>query len=555
MPKSKHTETEYKQNRRLYRKMSARHVLVLEADMPEDMKRRTFGLSDELRICGNNLTAKLSRSLDQLFRTKKYRALQKAYGNLSERLEQHPHDKESAAELKAIAAQMSEMQKQYHVTWDDAYTYMIYLKDRAGFGSVFALTRAEDIWSGVGKVLFSGADNIHFKKRGCLPEIRAKQPNRGIVLSVKEGKLYFKCSDIGIFTYKQPDKFQSDEITAVLKYLESPGLNDEVAVNKMLETGEIADTFRPCYASLVCKKIRGRLRVYIHLTIEGKALPKFKSDGITPRHTFGKGRVGADIGTQTVAYTSYSEVGLKNLSERGMTISHAERQERLLLRKMDRSRRATNPDSYNSDGTVKKGFKVWKKSSRYKKIQRRHAELCRKNAESRKYAINGDANHLRSLGDEIVTEPANFKALQKKAKPTQNESSISKKNKRRKRFGKSLKNRSPGTFQAALKSRFESTGGSYHEVDKMYRASQYDHTADDYIKKKLSQRMFVLTGGSKVQRDWYSSFLLYNSNNHYSEPDKDECTATFDRLYKMQLDMIDDIKKAGIRVLNSGIAA
>lgn len=555
MLRAKHVKTEYEQSLRLYRKGSARHVLILEADMSEDMKRRTFGLSDELRIYGNNLTAKLSKSMEQLFRTKKYKSLQKAYGKLSEIVKSHPDNKAVVSKLKAVTNKMSDMQKEYGVTWADARTYMMYLKDRAGLNSIFSLTRAEDIWSGAEKVIFGGADTIHFKKRGILPEIRAKQPNRGIVISVNDNQLYFKCSDIGkeAFTYKQLDKFQADEVSNVLKYLESPVANDEAAVSEMLETGEIIDTFRPCYASLVCKRIRGELRVYIHLTIEGRALPKFKADRITPRHTLGKGRVGADIGTQTVAYTSKHEVGLKNLSERGMTISHAERQERLLLHKMDRSRRATNPDNYNPDGTVKKGFKVWYRSNRYKRIQQKHAELCRRNAESRKYAINEDANHLRSLGDELITEPANFKALQRKAKPeTEPETGRSK---RRKRFGKSLKNRCPGAFQAALKSKFEATDGSYHEVDRMYRASQYDHTVNDYIKKKLSQRMFELAKGPKVQRDWYSSFLLYNSDRHYIEPDRQSCIETFNDLYSMEIDLINNIKAAGIHVLNSGIAA
>lgn len=37
--------------------------------------------------------------------------------------------------------------------------------------------------------------------------------------------------------------------------------------------------------------------------------------------------IGADIGTQTVAYTSDTEVGLKNLSERGNSIQTSERKE------------------------------------------------------------------------------------------------------------------------------------------------------------------------------------------------------------------------------------
>ncbi|MBV3379387.1 transposase, partial [Catenibacterium mitsuokai] len=131
-----------------------------------------------------------------------------------------------------------------------------------------------------------------------------------------------------------------------------------------------------CYATLVPRMIRGKYRVYLHLTIEGKAKRKYDKHG-NPRHKYGKGMIGADIGTQTVAYTSDTEVGLKNLSERGRSIQTSERKERLLYRAMDRSRRATNPQNYNDDGTVKKGRKTWKYSNHYKKLKTKHSELCR----------------------------------------------------------------------------------------------------------------------------------------------------------------------------------
>ena len=41
-----------------------------------------------------------------------------------------------------------------------------------------------------------------------------------------------------------------------------------------------------------------------------------------------------------------------------------------------------------------------------------------------------------------------------------------------------------------MEEKFKITGGTYIEVPNDYRASQYDHTADDYIKKKLSDRMY-----------------------------------------------------------------
>ena len=209
--------------------------------------------------------------------------------------------------------------------------------------------------------------------------------------------------------------FQSDEVNAVLSYLENPDKMDADAVNTLIEEACCIDTYRPCYATLVPRLIEGKYRVYLHLTIEGKAKPKYDRFG-NPRHKYGKGMIGADIGTQTVAYTSDTEVGLKNLSERGNSIQTSERKERLYYRAMDRSRRATNPQNYNPDGTIKEGKKTWKYSNHYKKLKAKHAELCRINAVNRQLAINEDANYLRSLGDTFVTEPKNASKLMKRAK-------------------------------------------------------------------------------------------------------------------------------------------
>ena len=317
-----------------------------------------------------------------------------------------------------------------------------------------------------------------------------------------------------------------------------------------MEEAYCIDTYRPCYATLVPKIIRGKYRVYLHLTIEGKAKPKYDKYG-NPRYKYSKGMIGADIGTQTVAFTSDTEVGLKNLSERGNSIQKSERLEGLYYRAMDRSRRATNPQNYNPDGTVKKGHKTWKYSNHYRKLKAMHSELCRINAANRQLAINKDANHLRSLGDVFVTEPKNASKLMKRAKETtkNNKGKFNKK----KRFGKSIKNRCPSGFQTTIEKKFKSSGGIYIEVPQNYRASQYDHTADDYIKKKLSDRIYKLKDGTRVQRDWYSSFLLYCYDFRTQDIDKAKCNTEFDRCYAKEKALIAWIKANKIKVLNSGI--
>ena len=163
-------------------------------------------------------------------------------------------------------------------------------------------------------------------------------------------------------------------------------------------------------------------------------------------------------------------------------------------------------------------------------------------------------NHLRTLGDCFVTEPANAKKLQKRANP---EIKTDKKGrmKRKKRFGGSIKNRCPGYMQVKAKQLFETTGGAYIEVPMEYRASQYDHIADTYIKKKLSQRMYCLTDGTKVQRDWYSSYLLYCINNTYTQIDKRRCKQKFSAMYQKEKQMIETIICSGKKIQNSGIRA
>lgn len=531
-------EEEYSKLLKQYHKLSDRHILVVETDMPYPDVLKVVTLSDKIRKAGNELVGIMRKNYDQLLRTKRYRKLLQLYGNTEDKLKH-----------KVLANQLDEMQKSYHVTWDFCRKSMIPIGKKYGIDAIFALTKAEDVWRGIEKCLYDNGKTIHFSNYGELPCVRAKQINRGISMSVEDGELRFKFRKMQ-FGIQVNDRFQADEVNAVLSYLENPEIADNQAVATLIEDAYCIDTYRPCYATLVPKSIRGKYRVYLHLTIEGKAKPKYDRFG-HPRHKYGKGMIGADIGTQTVAYTSNTEVGLKNLSERGNSIQTSERKERLYYRAMDRSRRATNPQNYNSDGTIKKGMKTWKYSNHYKKLKTKHAELCRINAVNRQLAINEDANYLRSLGDTFVTEPKNASKLMKRAKKTtvNNKGKFNKK----KRFGKSIKNRCPSGFQTAIEKKFKVTGGIYIEVPNNYRASQYDHTADDYIKKKLSDRLYKLRDGTLVQRDWYSSYLLYCYDYKTQNIDKDKCITEFNRCYNKEKVLITWIKANKIKILNSGI--
>ena len=163
---------------------------------------------------------------------------------------------------------------------------------------------------------------------------------------------------------------------------------------------------------------------------------------------------------------------------------------------------------------------------------------------------------MRALGNVFITEPKNAKKLQKRSKKTerQDKPSVVQKSdgteqliykyKRKKRHGKSIKNRCPGYFQAQAKAKFERTGGVYIEVSATYRASQYDHTTNTYIKTQLSQR-FKTVGGNNVQRDLYSAFLLA-CRWHSKKPSRKKCRELFPHFVKMQNLLIKQMKENGI---------
>ena len=448
---------------------------------------------------------------------------------------------------------MKAMQDEYGVSWDCCRRAMIPIGKKYFLHSVFALTRAEDIWKGVEKVLYEEGRMLHFQKRGTSPILRAKQIERIITVKNIAGRLVLSCDGIS-FSPIIKERFGKEEIDAVLDYLAHSEDIDAKAVKLFRETGEISDTCRPCYASLKCEVIRRRLRVFIHLTIEGKAKRKFSKDG-SPRQKYGTGAVGCDIGTQTIAYTSDKECGLKNLAERGEAITGSERKERILLRKLDRSRRAMNPGNFNDDGTVRKGLKKWAFSKNYMEERKKLSGLQRKNSINRHLAIREDVNHLRSLGDVFITEPKNAKRLMAKAKETTVNDKTGKVD-RKKRYGKSIRNRCPGYFQSLAEMKFISTGERYIEVPYGYRASQYDHTNGEYVKRRLSQRLYSLSDGTAVQRDLYSSFLLYNASFDDIGQlilDRMRCTNSFAFISRMHEEEIERIRLSGKKVLNSGI--
>jgi hypothetical protein len=233
------------------------------------------------------------------------------------------------------------------------------------------------------------------------------------------------------------------------------------------------------YSRLIWRMINGKRRWFAQLIQEGPPPLKYK--------TVHGAIVGLDVGPSTIAVFSEKAVGLVVLARE---VIQPWGYMRLIQRKMDRSRRATNPQCYNDDGTYKPGSKIEVRSKNYEKLRIELAECERVLRETRRCSHGRLANCILACGNVLHTEKLSYRSFQKN-------------------FGRSVKVRAPGLLMELLRRKAERTGGKLRELDTWsLKLSQYDHPTNTYTKKALSQRWHVLGDGTGiVQRDIYSAFL------------------------------------------------
>jgi len=219
-----------------------------------------------------------------------------------------------------------------------------------------------------------------------------------------------------------------------------------------------------------------------------------------------------------------------------------EKQKRRLLRKLDRSRRSTNPNNFKKDGTIKHGVKLrWTYSKNYQKTKKQIKELYRKKACYIKENHGALANKILSLGDEVYIETMYFKGLAKRTKETK--TNIQGKIQSKKRFGKSIGNHAPAMLVEIIHQKLGYTKQTIQKVNTItFRASQYNHVTHSYEKKKLYQRWSQI-GSHLVQRDLYSAFLLMNSDPNLQQTNQDLCNKTFPTFLELHNQHIEDLKQ------------
>ena len=348
------------------------------------------------------------------------------------------------------------------------------------------------IWAAWDKKLYDfKAKRISFKKYGELDSFSSRR-------KVVRGIVYFSGMELHLDTMelaiKMNGKVGKEAKFITLKILHNP----KHAEYEMWALKGGVDSVK--VVKVVRRLVRSQYKYYVQLTIEGEKPQKGR--------TLGKGNVGIDLGPTTVAVSGMNIVSIDKLASKCDNIQPKITR---LSRKLDRSRRANNPDNYNEDGTIKRGVKlVWKKEKdlkRYSKLKRELAELRRKQAAIRKQQHIDRANALLKEGDTFIVENNQISGWTTRAKETKVNEKTGKIQKK-KRFGKSVANHAPSMFVSILENKVKSLGGEVVKVDTKNAASQYDFTNSSFTKHELKERNVTLSNGYTHQRDMLAAFNL-----------------------------------------------
>lgn len=342
-----------------------------------------------------------------------------------------------------------QLNKKYEFTDYDIQHYAVGVRDswiNEHIGVHIAQKIGTRAFKAVQKKAFGIAKNVRFKGKNQFDSLEGKNNQTGLMF--ENNTLYWSG-------------------------LEIPCIVDQE--NKLIAYGL---QHRIKFCRLVRRKINGRNRFYVQLILEGIPYQD-------PEKKIGTEEIGLDVGPSTIAVVGDTKAELKQFCSE---LIPDQKKKRKLQRKLDRSRRATNPENYNENGTVKKGSRKWKKSNRYKALSLDLSETDRKLAAHRKSLHGHDQNEILVIGTRIKTEDVPYKGWQK-------------------RYGKSIGFRAPSMFMNSLKRKAGNAGGYLEEFSTYTtKLSQMCHVCEVAVKKPLSQRWHICCG-IEMQRDLYTAFL------------------------------------------------
>ena len=142
-----------------------------------------------------------------------------------------------------------------------------------------------------------------------------------------------------------------------------------------------------------------------------------------------------------------------------------------------------------------------------------------------KYGINKLTKEILAFAWELISEDMDFKQIRQ--------------SKEYRGLAKIIQFCTPWLLKSKLEENVE-----LKYVDKYnYRASQYNHITNEYIKPKLSDRTKKIWE-NLIQRDLYSAYLLLNHSEDYKEIDRKKCIENFNTFLTNHNELISTLKQS-----------
>lgn len=245
------------------------------------------------------------------------------------------------------------------------------------------------------------------------------------------------------------------------------------------------------YVRILWRELNGKRRWFAQLVCEGIPYQK-------PKNYVSNGLIGLDLNVSNIAFVADNCAGLLPFAEKVPTF---QREITNLQRKMERSKRANNPDNYEPNtkgkkgrktvvkkGEAKKGRRKWSQSKNYQKIAKKKRELERRKTAYAKSQNRKIVNEILRHGNQIKTENVSVKGWQKL-------------------YGKAIAAKSPSFVQSELKRKAESANGSFTKFSPQKTALSQTHLSGNRIRKTLSERVHKDETGIIMHRDLFSAFL------------------------------------------------
>ena len=235
------------------------------------------------------------------------------------------------------------------------------------------------------------------------------------------------------------------------------------------------------------KWIRNRYEYYAQITVDGEPADKYDKNG-NKKTSIGSGKVGIYIDSETITVAKDGNIVYDDYLCAADT-DYDDKIKKLNVFK-DRSARATNPERFNEDGTIKRFYidengnkqyfgKRWNHSKKYMSTVSWEKDLYRREAETRKINRDRLANLIISLGDDIRINKYNASTKMKnKVFDEVEEKKNSGAYRTKKGDGEKIRKSAPSTLISILKTKANTLNLNFAETE-----VKYDKSDSDYKKK------------------------------------------------------------------------